>query len=136
MQDTKTLLQRQDMLQNEAQVVVKELNLVRLLSNAGIVRVHGSSVLGLMTWRDIDIAVSSPQLSIERVYEVMVRLLTHPRVKQVRYLNESSSFNPTGLPRDGRYFFMVCMIMGLKATGRLISRSGLQRVFARSQFMT
>ena len=107
MQDAEQLLQRQAILQNEAQTIVKELDLVRLLSNAGTVRVHGSSVLGLMTWRDIDVGVSSPRLSIERVYEVMMPLLTHPRVKQVRYLNESGSFNATGLPRDERYFFMV-----------------------------
>ena len=107
MQDADQLLQRQDLLQNEAQAVVKVLDLVRLLSNAGTVRVHGSSVLGLMTWRDIDVGVSSPRLSIERVYEVMMPLLTHPRVKQVHYLNESGSFNATGLPRDERYFFMV-----------------------------
>ncbi len=104
---SKRLLQRQDLLQKEAQAVVKELDLVRLLSNAGTVRVHGSSVHGLMTWRDIDVGVSSPRLSIERVYEVMMSLLIHPRVKQVRYLNESGSFNATGLSRDERYFFMV-----------------------------
>ena len=101
------LLQRQAILQNEAQTVVKELDLLRLLSNAGTVRVHGSSVLGLMTWRDIDISVSSPRLSCKRAYEFMLPLLTHPHVKQVRYLNESGSFNLTGLPRDERYFFMV-----------------------------
>lgn len=119
MQDTKTLLQRQAMLQNEAQTVVKELDLVHLLSNAGIVRVHGSSVLGLMTWRDIDVAVSSPRLSVERVYEVMVPVLTHPCVKQVRYLNESGSFNPTGLPRDERYFFMVLYDSGAESDWKI-----------------
>jgi len=100
------LLQRQDLLQNEAQAVVKELELVRLLSGAGTVRVHGSSMLGLMTWRDIDVAVSSPGLSIERAFETVQPLLTHSRVKQVRYLNESGPFTPTELP-DERYFFMV-----------------------------
>jgi hypothetical protein len=97
----------QDMLENESHAVVEELNLVRLLSKIGSVRVHGSSVLGLMTWRDIDVAVSSPRLTIGQAYEGMQVLLTHPRVKEVRYLNESSSFNPTGLPHDERYFFMM-----------------------------
>ena len=105
-EEAKLLLQRQDMLQNEAQAAINELSLVRLLSNAGIVKVHGSSVVGLMTWRDIDIAVSSPRLSVERAYEVMMPLLTHPRIKQVRYLNESGPFYPEGLP-DERYYFMV-----------------------------
>lgn len=119
MQDAEQLLQRQAMLQNEAQTVVKELDLVPLLSNAGTVRLHGSSVLGLMTWRDIDISVSSPRLSIERAYEAMVPLLTHPHVKQVRYLNESGSFNPTGLPRDERYFFMVMYDSGAESNWKI-----------------
>ncbi len=105
-EEAEILLQRQSILQNEAQAVVKELDLMRLLSHAGVVKVHGSSVLGLMTWRDIDIAVSSPRLNVERAYEIMMPLLTHPRVKQVRYLNESGPFYPEGLP-DERYFFMV-----------------------------
>jgi len=119
MQDADQLLQRQDMLQNEAQTVVTELDLVRLLSNDGPVRLHGSSVLGLMTWRDIDISVSSPRLSIERAYEVMAPLLTHPRVRQVRYLNESGFFNPTGLLRDERYFFMVLYDSGAESDWKI-----------------
>ncbi len=119
MQDADYLLHRQALLQNEAQVVVKELNLVLLLSPAGVARVHGSSVLGLMTWRDIDISVSSPRLSIERVYEVMTPLLIHPRVKQVRYLNESGSFNSTGLSQDERYFFMVLYDSGAESDWKI-----------------
>ncbi len=101
------LLQRQDMLQNEAHSVVEELNLVNLLSEIGSVRILGSSALGLMTWRDIDVAVSSPGLTIGRAYESLQALLKHPRVKEVRYLNESGCFNPRGLPYDERYFFMI-----------------------------
>ena len=101
------LLQRQNMLQQEAQAVVEELDIVVMLSNVGTVRVLGSSVLGLMTWRDIDIAVSSPGLTSKQAYEAVQPLLTHPRVKHVRYNNESGSYNPTGLPHDERYFFMV-----------------------------
>ncbi len=119
MQDVDQLLQRQTLLQNEAQSIVKELDLVRLLSNAGVARVHGSSVLGLMTWRDIDISVSSPHLSIEHVYEVMTPLLTHSRIKQVRYFNESGSFNSTGLPHDERYFFMVLYDNGAESDWKI-----------------
>lgn len=101
------LLQRQSALQDEAQSVLEELDLVRLLSAAGTLRQVGSSVLGLMVWRDIDLAVSSPGLDIERAYELMRPLYTHPRVKQVRYLNESSLYNPTGLQLHERYYFAV-----------------------------
>ena len=117
-EEAELLLQRQNMLQNEAQVVINELNVVRLLSNTGIVKVHGSSVVGLMTWRDIDIAVSSPRLSIERAYEVMTPLLTHPRVKQVQYLNQSGPFYLEGLP-DERYFFMIMYDSGAETDWKI-----------------
>lgn len=99
------LLQRQRLLQEEAQSVLKELNLIELLSAGGSVRQTGSSVLGLMVWRDIDLGVSSPGLSIERAFQIMHPLLTHPRVKHVRYFHQSGHFKLTGL--DERYYFMV-----------------------------
>ena len=99
------LLQRQRLLQDEAQNVLKELNLIALLSAGGVVRQIGSTVLGLMVWRDIDLQVSSPGLSIGRAFEIMHPLLTHPRVKQVRYLHQSDHFKLAEL--DERHFFMV-----------------------------
>ena len=44
------LLCRQEALQAEAQLVLTELNLARLLTAAGSLRQMGSSVLGLMVW--------------------------------------------------------------------------------------
>ncbi len=101
------LLQRQRELQNESQIVVKELNLLELLGAGGVVRWVGSSILGLMVWRDIDLAVSSPGLSIARAYELMQPIYTHPRVRWIRYFNESGSFNSTGLQQYERYYFAV-----------------------------
>ncbi len=101
------LLQRQQMLQEEAQVVLEELDLVNLLSKAGSLRQIGSSVLGLMTWRDLDLATSSPGLDIESIYELMRPLCTHQRVRRVHCLNESGSYNTTGRPEQERYYFMV-----------------------------
>jgi hypothetical protein len=99
------LLQRQRLLQDEAQRVLEELNLIELLSKGGALRQTGSSTLGLMVWRDIDLQVSSPGLSIERAFALLHPLLTHPRVKQVRYFHQSDHFKLTEL--DERYFFMV-----------------------------
>ncbi len=65
------LLQRQDTLQREAQTVLAELELVTLLSKAGTLRQVGSSTLGLMVWRDIDLAVSSPGLSLADAFEAV-----------------------------------------------------------------
>lgn len=99
------LLQRQRLLQGEAQRVLEELNLIALLSKGGVLRQTGSSTLGLMVWRDIDLQVSSPGLSIEQAFTLLHPLLIHPRVKHVRYFHQSDHFKLTGL--DERYFFMV-----------------------------
>ncbi len=99
------LLQRKRLLQDEAQSVLKELNVIELLSAGGVVRQTGSTVLGLMVWRDIDLQVSSPGLSIGRAFEIMHPLLMHPHIKQVRYLHQSDHFRLADL--DERYFFMV-----------------------------
>jgi hypothetical protein len=99
------LLQRQDILQHEAQIVLDELGLVPLLSKAGTLRQVGSTTLGLMVWRDIDLAVSSPALRLEDAFEVMRPMYLNARVKQVRYFNQSGPFNLTGQLVNGRYYF-------------------------------
>jgi hypothetical protein len=99
------LLHRQRQLQDEAQRMLEELNLIELLSQAGVVRRTGSSVLGLMVWRDIDLSISSPGLRIEGAFELLHPLLTHTRVKQVRYFHQSDHFKLDGV--DERYYFMV-----------------------------
>ncbi|GAC1450639.1 MAG: hypothetical protein NVS2B12_15880 [Ktedonobacteraceae bacterium] len=101
------LLQHEQVLQAEAQLVLEELDLVNLLRASGSLRQVGSSTLGLMVWRDLDLAVSSPGLDIESIYELMRPLYTSPQVKRVTYLNESGTYNTTGLPQHERYFFMV-----------------------------
>jgi hypothetical protein len=99
------LLQRQDILQREAQTVLDKLELMPLLSKVGNLRQVGSSTLGLMVWRDIDLAVSSPALLLEDAFEVMRPLYLNAHVKQVRYLNESGPFNLTGQQIYERYYF-------------------------------
>ncbi|HEY7418858.1 MAG TPA: hypothetical protein VH593_27000 [Ktedonobacteraceae bacterium] len=101
------LLKRQEQLQRDARVALEELALPGLLTSAGSVRMMGSLASGLMVWRDIDLSVYSPRIAIERVYEVMLPMLINSRIVQGRYLNESGSFNSTGLPRDERYYFTV-----------------------------
>lgn len=99
------LLQRQERLQSEARTVVAALGLVELLTPVGMLRQVGSSTLGLMVWRDIDLAVSSRGLSVAQAFETMRSLLTHPRIMQVRYFNQSGPFSLVGL--EERYYFAV-----------------------------
>lgn len=105
--EAEVLLRRQVALQAEANAVLTELDLVDRLSSVGSVRRIGSSTLGLMVWRDIDLAISSSGLTIERALETMRPLFLHPRVKQVRYSNEAGAFNPTGLAVSERFYFKV-----------------------------
>jgi hypothetical protein len=105
--EAEALLHRQAALQAEAAAVLTELDLIDRLNSVGTVRRIGSSTLGLMVWRDIDLAVSSSGLSIERAVETVRPLFLHPRVRQVRYLNQAGAFNPTGLVVDDRFYFQV-----------------------------
>jgi hypothetical protein len=99
------LLQRQDILQREAQTVLDELELVPRLSKVGTLRQVGSSMLGLMVWRDIDLAVSSLTLRFEDAFEAMRPLYLKARVKQMRYFNQTGPFNLTGEQIYERYYF-------------------------------
>lgn len=101
------LLRRQDELQADARQIVRDLDLLALLAQAGPVVEHGSALTGLMTWPDLDISVTSPNLDPERAYEIMNPLLKHSRTTMVRYTNETGKRSFSGSPQDERLFFMV-----------------------------
>jgi hypothetical protein len=104
-QQAEELLRRQERLQAEAHAVIADLDLVRVLSALGPLRQIGSAQLGLMVWRDIDFSVSSPQISSERAYESMRPLFVHPRVKAIRYFNETGPFHDQ--TPDERYYYAI-----------------------------
>lgn len=99
------LLQRQDALQAEAEEVLADLDLPALLARAGRPVRVGSSVLGLMTWRDIDFNVLCRDLDADRAFETIRPLAAHPRIKQLCYSNNRGRFNATGLPQDEGYYW-------------------------------
>jgi hypothetical protein len=101
------LLSRQDALQQEARQIVETLGLHERLGQAGQVSEHGSSISGLMAWRDIDFGVTSPGLTTERAFEIMLPLLQHPQTARVRYQNETGPRTFMGDQRNERLFFMV-----------------------------
>jgi hypothetical protein len=98
------LLRRQDALQAEARGVLAELDLVQLLSRAGRVEQVGSSVSGLMVWRDIDFTVLCRDLTPERAFAAIHPLLTHPRVTKVDYRNQTGHRAPPVIRGDERYY--------------------------------
>ena len=92
--------------------MLADLKLTTHLAPIGNVAPIGSSTLGLMVWRDLDFSVISPGLSTERLSQIMRPLVMHPKVNQVRLLNESGLFNPTGLPQDERYYLAAHYLAG------------------------
>ncbi len=101
------LLRRQGLLQAEAHQVIAELDLLTLLSRAGQVEQVGSSVSGLMVWRDLDFNVLCRDLTPERAFDTMYPLLTHSGVTRLDYRNETGHRAPAVLRGDERYYFVT-----------------------------
>ena len=101
------LLERQDALQAEANRLVGELDLPGMLGRAGRLERLGSSVSGLMAWRDLDLGVSCGVLSPERAWATVVPLAAHPRTIQLAYRNELGQLAPPELRGYGRYYFVA-----------------------------
>ena len=101
------LLERQDALQAEADRLVELLHLPAMLGRAGRFERLGSSVSGLMVWRDLDLGVSCGVLSREKAWETMVPLVAHPSTTRLSYRNEIGRFTPPELRGYGRYYFVA-----------------------------
>jgi len=101
------LLRRQDMLQAEAQQVIVELNLHSLLSQVGRPEQIGSSIAGLMVWRDLDFNILCPYPSLDSIFATMRPLLIHPRVTTLHYHNDTGKYARAELRGDERYYFVV-----------------------------
>jgi hypothetical protein len=101
------LLERQDALQSEANQLVESLDLPSMLGRAGRFERLGSSVSGLMAWRDLDLGVSCGVLGAERAWETMVPLAAHPRTTRLSYRNEVGPLAPPELRGYGRYYFVA-----------------------------
>jgi hypothetical protein len=100
------LLRRQDALQAEATAACGDLNLDELLPGAGRPVRVGSSALGLMVKRDVDITVICPALdpaTLEAVAGIGARLAPHPRVRQVRFRDDTGPWNTDPGYPDGLY---------------------------------
>jgi hypothetical protein len=101
------LLRRQDMLQAEAQQVIVELSLHSLLSQVGKTEQIGSSIAGLMVWRDLDFNILCPYPSLDSIFATMQPLLIHPRVTKLHYHNDTGKYASAELRGDERYYFVV-----------------------------
>jgi hypothetical protein len=101
------LLERQDALQSEANRLIDQLDLPGMLSRAGRFEQLGSSVSGLMVWRDLDLGASCELLNPEQAWETMLPLAAHPRTTRLDYRNETGRLTPPELQGYGRYYFVA-----------------------------
>jgi hypothetical protein len=101
------LLQRQRSLQAEARQVLTDLALMSSLSRLGHAEHIGSSVSGLMAWRDLDVGARCQQPSLDLVFQTLQPILTHSGVHEVLYREETGTRSPSGQPTDQRYYFVL-----------------------------
>ena len=72
--EAQELLERQAHLQAESRALLADLDLMTMLRSAGHPVQIGSSVLGLMVWRDIDIQVYCDPVSADLAFETLRQL--------------------------------------------------------------
>lgn len=85
--------QKQQNLQNKANEILKDLNLIQFLSNKGKVNFVGSFALGLMSWEDIDIVVNGDQ-NIDSYLETVNYLFKQPNVYSLNIQDFRKSIFP------------------------------------------
>ncbi|MCC3771261.1 hypothetical protein K6I34_004133 [Streptomyces sp. UNOC14_S4] len=103
---TQEALQAQEALQVEADEVADDLGLAGLLAGCGEPVRVGSSALGLMVRRDIDITVICPALDLaakRAVAGIGAVLAVHDRVRQVRFRDDTGHWNTDPGYPDGLY---------------------------------
>ena len=100
------LFARQDALQAQAVDILADLDAFALLRNIGVATQVGSSALGLMVARDIDITTLCPSLDPGPVFDLGRRLARHPRVRRLTFRKDTGPWNTSpGLP-DGIYWLV------------------------------
>ncbi len=101
------LLQRADALHEEAASVVADLDLLGQLGRHGEAVQLGSSVSGLMTWRDIDFSVYTPGITAEGVWEALHPYLIDDRLDSFTFRSFAVGRNPTGNSTQERYYVVL-----------------------------
>jgi hypothetical protein len=127
------LLERQAALQAAARHVIAELDLHSVLGRAGHVRLIGSAVTGLMVWRDLDVHVLAPRLRARSAWAAMAPLAAHPRMHEVRYINQRTVAASQAIRAITGSTFNCSTRRALATYGSWMSRSGSQVMDARTR---
>jgi hypothetical protein len=97
---------RQAARQAEAAEVLADLELFRVLKAVGRPIQTGSSVLGLMVGRDIDVTTVCPILEPEPIFDAVRPLVRHPRVHRLSLRNDTGRWNTDPAYPDGLYWML------------------------------
>jgi hypothetical protein len=100
------LLAAQDAIQAEAAAVLTDLDLLEQIRRVGDPVRTGSSVLGLMVARDIDVTTLCPSLELQPIFDVGRALAGHPRVRRISFRNETGRWNTSPDYPDGLYWLV------------------------------
>jgi hypothetical protein len=68
----------------------------------------GSAALGLMVWPDLDLTVVCRRLDAEAVAGAGASLAGHPRVREVRFIDDTGDWNTDPTYPDGLYLGLRC----------------------------
>jgi hypothetical protein len=106
------LLDRQALLQAEARAVMADLDLFALLGRLGTPVHTGSSALGLMARRDIDVTTTCPTLDVDAVFDLGRPLAAHPRVRRLNFRNDAGNWRTGSQYPDGLYWLVEYVTEG------------------------
>jgi hypothetical protein len=100
------LLVAQGDLQAEASSVLADLDLFERIRPVGTPTQTGSSALGLMVARDIDVTTVCPSLEIAPIFDVGRGLALHPRIRRITFRNDTGHWRTEPEYPDGLYWMV------------------------------
>lgn len=98
------VLEQQEALQEEAAAVLGDLGLMHVLERVGRPVQVGSVALGLMVARDIDLTVLCSSLDITAIFDALKPLAGHPRIRELRFRDDTGDWNTDPRYPDGVYW--------------------------------
>lgn len=101
------LARRAASLAREAGQVYERLRLEAILRPAGEVERVGSSVMGLMVWRDLDVVVHAPGLGQAGVIEALAPLFDDRGLLSLDYRDERPPHVSAANQRDARHYVVL-----------------------------
>lgn len=104
------LFARQDALQAQAVDILADLDAFALLRSVGTATQTGSSALGLMVARDVDITTLCPSLDPTPLFDLGRRLAGHPRVRRLTFRNDTGHWNTESVYPDGLYWLVEYVV--------------------------